>query len=136
VGTIIAKANAMRRAARRRQAGLLLVEVLVTVAIIALISGAIGLAIHIQGQRAKERLTRTEAETVRNAVDTFWIDSPGVCPGVEQLIEAGVLKDGSPQRDPWGNAWRISCEDTKVTVATNGPDRQPETDDDIRVPQP
>lgn len=54
----------------------------------------------------------------------------------ERLIQDQALVDGSPRADPWDNPWRIECDDGRVAVASNGKDRKPGTEDDIRVPSP
>jgi prepilin-type N-terminal cleavage/methylation domain-containing protein len=125
----------MKHRSHARRAGFTLFEVMITVAIIALISGGIALAVHQRSTEARVRLTKTHAETVRNGVKmTSALDGALGCPSFETLIEHEVLEENSPRHDPWGNPWRIECDGSKVTVTTSGPDRQPGTADDIRVP--
>jgi type II secretory pathway pseudopilin PulG len=114
----------------------MLVEVLITIAIIALVSGGVALAIFWHGERAKLKFARTQAETVRTAVQTHGLDGGQDCPDVELLIQDSVLDENSPRRDPWGGPWIITCEGAKIRVRSNGPDRQPGTEDDIQVPRP
>jgi len=136
-GTIVAIAGCMPKQERRRLRGFSLFEVMITVAIIALISGAVGLAIYEYYFRAKVRLATSRAETIRSAVKARWHDAAAAdCPDVRTMIEDGVLDENSPRSDPWDVPWRISCEGRKVTVRSNGPDRQPGTEDDIQVPRP
>ena len=75
------------------------------------------------------------AQSVRGVVKAHRLDSPVDCPSFETLREDGLLDEGSPRHDPWGNPWIIRCDGARVIVGTNGPDRQPGTEDDIRVPQ-
>ena len=51
------------------------------------------------------------------------------------MIADGEIDRGRmTKEDAWGQPWLITCDDRDATVASNGPDRLPETDDDIRVP--
>jgi prepilin-type N-terminal cleavage/methylation domain-containing protein len=125
---------------RKRQLGFTLFEIMITVAIIALISGGIALALLDHSNRAKVRLAGTHAEQVRGGAKMAMAEgaegtTPG-CPTFESLVEHDILDEASPRKDPWGNPWRIECDGLKVTVSTNGPDRQPGTADDIRIPRP
>lgn len=115
----------------------MLFEIMIVIAIIALISGGVALAVYKYYEQARNKSARTGAETIRAGVKASWIDaSTDACPSVEQLIESEHLDDGSPRRDPWGGPWRIACDGTRVSVKSDGPDRQPGTPDDIQVPKP
>jgi hypothetical protein len=88
-------------------------------------------------QEAKKRAAINFAGTIREAVKLTWLNDGGSdCPSVDSMIARGVLDENSARRDPWGGAWRITCESGHVSVATNGPDRQAGTEDDIVVPPP
>lgn len=113
--------------------GFSLIEVLVTLAIVTLVSVAVGFAAYEHLGGARKSTAFNEARTVRNAVKAHALQHDG-CPTVQMLIDDGVLDEDSPKQDPWGNAWRIRCEGTRVIVETDGPDRQRGTADDVRVP--
>jgi general secretion pathway protein G len=113
----------------------MLVELLIVVAIIALISSGIGFALfkHVEGVKISN--TKTNARQIRAAVKVWWLDNPPEqCPSVDDLVEHQTLDRDSPRLDPWGSEWRLQCQDHDVTVTSIGPDRSPDTDDDIRVP--
>jgi type II secretory pathway pseudopilin PulG len=114
---------------------MLLFEVLIVVAIIAMIAAGVSVAALQYWDRARDKEARTRATTIRSAIRTYWMDhDASECPGVDRLIAASILDEGSPTTDPWGNGWKIECEDTRVTVISRGRDKKPYTDDDIRVP--
>ena len=79
---------------------------------------------------------RTGAATVRAAAFFHLNSHPGDCPTVATLKASGLLDRGFSPKDPWGNAYDVSCEDDEITVHTNGPDRKAGTEDDIVVPPP
>jgi type II secretory pathway pseudopilin PulG len=110
-----------------------LVELMVTVSIIALVSsGTAVYAIH-QYKIAQTATSATSARTIRAATQHFQIQNKG-CPTVTQLLDARVLDRGSETLDPWGGKYFITCPDGDVMVASRGPDRLEWTDDDIVIP--
>jgi general secretion pathway protein G len=124
-----------RLARRRRSRGVTLVEMLIVVAIIAMISGGVGLALFKHWQDARIKNTATGARQIRGAVKAWWLENGQArCPSVADLLEDKTLDRDSPRLDAWGSEWRVECRDDEVTVTSIGPDRNPDTDDDIRVP--
>jgi general secretion pathway protein G len=119
----------------RRARGATLVEILVVVALIALITGAVAVAVLPGWVTGRAQMAETNARGVRNAVKTWWVhNDSSVCPTVDRLVADGILDRGSPRQDPWGNPWKIVCENQDVTIVTPGADKQFGTSDDIRVP--
>jgi len=112
-----------------------LFEVLIVVALLALISAGVAIAAFGKVPGAKQKLVTTSAGAIRQAVKLWWLEhESSECPSVHELLSSGTLDRASGERDAWGGPWRILCERDDVTVVSNGPDRQPGTDDDIRVP--
>lgn len=110
-------------------------EVLIVVAILALISAGVALAAIKFLEDARVRHAKTSARAIRGAVKAFWInnDDPE-CPAVDELIREGTLDRDSTRVDPWGENWRVECAERDVMVISTGPDRKPGTEDDIRIP--
>jgi general secretion pathway protein G len=123
------------RLGRRTARGVTLFEVLIVVAIMALIASGVGVAVFKYWIEAQQKTAETSARTLRGAVKAWWVThDPGTCPRVEQLFTDGALDADSPRRDPWGTEWRIECAGDEVTVISGGRDRKLGTEDDIRVP--
>jgi prepilin-type N-terminal cleavage/methylation domain-containing protein len=122
--------------ARRGCRAFSLIEIVVAVAIIAMLSGAVAVAVIIQKRNADISLTTSNAEIIRGGVDTWWMShGANECPTVKELVADGALKRGkSAQADAWGQPWRILCDVGDATVISRGPDKTPDTEDDIRVP--
>src|SRR3954468_13685807 len=88
-----------------RVRGVTLVEMLIVVAIMALVAGGVGVAALKYWGEAQIKTTAANARTIRGAVKTWWIDhDPEQCPGVDQLVAAGALDRDSPRADAWGES--------------------------------
>jgi prepilin-type N-terminal cleavage/methylation domain-containing protein len=124
----------VRGARHVRERGVTLFEVLIVVAILALISAGVALAAIKFLEDARVRHAKTSARAIRGAVKAWWIhhDADG-CPGVDELIREGTLDRDSTRVDPWGETWRVECAERDVTVISTGRDRKLGTEDDIRI---
>lgn len=114
-----------------------MIEVLVTVAIIAMISTGIAIAVLKIAEQQKVSLTRTNAEPLRGSVKIWWaLGTEGeTCPTTAMLLADGALDRSKFNKvDAWGQPWTIKCDEHDATVISWGPDKLPGTDDDIRVP--
>ena len=121
----------VRSAAR----GVTLVEVLIVVAIMAMVSAAVAVGAIKYYRETRVKTAKIDAGGIREGVKGWWMrQEDDRCPTVDELISDGILDEGSSRKDPWGTAWRIECAGTRVTVSSDGPDRKQGTEDDIRVP--
>jgi competence protein ComGC len=113
-----------------------LLEVLVVVAIIAMLSAAVAVAVVVHKRNSDISLTTSNADIIRAGVELWWLShDTSQCPTVGDLVADGALKRGKSTRvDAWGGPWRIVCEADDATIITRGPDKTPDTEDDIRVP--
>jgi general secretion pathway protein G len=123
----------MKRRARR---GFSLIEIVVAIAIIAMISAGITVAVVKIADDAKKKTTVTNAQTLRAGVKNWWLEhDSGTCPDVKTLVADGAIDRGrSVAEDAWGEPWRLKCEQYDVTIISKGPDKKPDTEDDIHVP--
>jgi type II secretory pathway pseudopilin PulG len=110
---------------------------LVVLAIVALMSAVIAVAVVTYLDRAKRETTRQSAINLRSIITTFRLDHGEECPTVERLVETEAIDSMSKTKDAWDRAFTIECDDRgRITVASGGPDKKLGTDDDIRVPDP
>jgi type II secretory pathway pseudopilin PulG len=113
----------------------MLVEILIVVAIMAMISGLVAVAAIKYWQEARIRAAGTGARSLRHSVEGYWaMHGDEGCPTFDELVKAGAVDEAAEKKDPWGGSWRIQCDGPRVTVSSDGPDRRSGTADDIRVP--
>jgi general secretion pathway protein G len=121
--------KAVRRAAIR---GVTLIEVLIVVAIMALIAGGVGIAILPKWEQAKVDTATTSAREIRKvAIQYMALKSNGDCPSMQTLISEKEIDSEVGSQDPWGQDWEITCSSDDVSVSSPGSDKQPGTEDDI-----
>jgi prepilin-type N-terminal cleavage/methylation domain-containing protein len=122
-------------AGRRSQRAVTLVEVLIVVAIIALVSASVAVAAIKFWGPSQDKSAATNARAIRGAVKAWWMEhDASLCPSVQQLVDDQVLDKDNAATDPWGKPWRIECVDSDVTIYSDGRDRLAGTSDDIRIP--
>ena len=120
----------VRRRARR---GVTLVEVLIVVAIMAVIAGGATLLVFPAFKKAVEA-AKVGAEAVHQAADLYvnTEDAGDACPTVKDLVDSKKL-DAKKTDDPWGSPYRVVCEDGgDMRVYSNGNDKKEGTPDDVR----
>ncbi len=127
----------MKANARRFQRGLTLVEIMIVVAIIAMVTGGVAVFAIPKFKEAQISTAETGARVIRTAVQQWQMATSeySECPTVSQLVQDKHLDKGQNTDDPWGEPFVISCQDDDVTVGSKGPDKKQGTKDDIAVPK-
>jgi general secretion pathway protein G len=119
----------------RGSRGFSLIEIVVAIAIIAMISAALTVGIVATKKKSDIKLCTSNAQTIRMAVKSWWMDhDSGTCPNLKMLVADGALDRGKVDLDAWGQPWRVKCDENDVTIISLGPDKTADTEDDIRVP--
>jgi len=121
--------------ARRRQSGFTLLEIMIVLAIIAMIAGGVGVAVFKQFQKAKVSTAKLRVKAARDAVTQYMIETPSCPHGIDELV-SGKYLDRSNSKDPWGSNLTLRCPGANDTegadVSSPGPDKQEGTADDIK----
>lgn len=131
------KTNVCKESLKR---GFTLVELLVVVAILGIL-GAIGMQ-GVTGHIEKTRRTaaKTGVDTIKGAITSYMIGKKKSTPpsDLKVLIEPNddeepYLEGGEGALvDPWDNDYRLETKGKRFAVISNGPDGEPNTEDDIR----
>lgn len=122
--------------ARRVQAGVTLVEVLIVVAIMALLAGGVAFSILPKFGETQAKEAKRGALELRKMAQLWQADNGSDCPTISMLKKAKLMDRASSPKDPWGERYKIRCADDEIFVASNGPDKKKGTSDDIEVPGP
>jgi general secretion pathway protein G len=122
--------------ARPKSAGFSLLEIMIVLAIIALITAGVGTVVFNSFKKAKIQIAKQRVGTVRDAVVKYMIDNASACPkGIDDLIAQKYI-DKSFAKDPWDKPFLFLCPGTNDTdsadITSAGPDKQEGTADDIK----
>jgi general secretion pathway protein G len=129
-------AQYLRLARRRRTAGVTLIEVMIVVAIMALLSSGVAVFVMPKLKEAQVSTAKTSAQVLRRAVQDWQrVNADIGCPAMTQLVDGKHIDSTSSTDDPWGMPWAFSCTDDEIFVQSTGPDKKAGTEDDISVPK-
>jgi general secretion pathway protein G len=120
---------------RRRTRGMTLVEIMVVVAIIGMIMGAVAVGAMSQLEKAKVKNTKMIIHNVQEALVHYATDNTDSCPkGLGELVSQKYLN--KDPKDDWGQPLMYVCPSThggdSADVWSKGKDKQDGTQDDIR----
>ena len=123
----------LRSLARGAARGVTLVEVLIVVAIMAVISGGVTLVAFPLFKESQNKVAVQGCMTVRQAAELYMnLDGAAdQCPTMDALVAARRI-DKSHNEDPWGTQYKIDCSEPDIHVWSAGRDKRFQTPDDLR----
>jgi general secretion pathway protein G len=113
--------------------GTTLVEILVVVAIIGLVMGAVAIGVIPLFAKGQKGVAWNDTQTY-DGMYVAWQISHTDCPTSVEDLAKSAGKKGQSTKDPWGNDYVISCpsqHERDIDICSNGPDKQQGTDDDV-----
>jgi general secretion pathway protein G len=126
----------LRRSLKVRPRGVTLFEVLIVVAILAMVAGGVAAFALPKFKEAQKSQAETGARVVRTAIQQWQAaNNESTCPTISQLVQEKHLDPGQSTNDPWSQPYTFVCSDDDVTVISSGPDKKKGTKDDIAVPK-
>jgi general secretion pathway protein G len=134
----LGKARAVLERARRRSLarGVTLFEVLIVVAILAMVAGGVAVFALPKFRESQVKQAETGARVIRQAVQQWQAaNNETSCPTVSQLVQEKQLDSAQNTNDPFGQAYLLNCSEDDVQVTSMGPDKKKGTKDDISVPK-
>lgn len=122
------------RLADLSQMGMTLIEIMVVVAIIGLLMGAVGVVAFSRYKKAQISTTAQIIKNLETAVQTYMMDNNGDCPkDLEELYTQKIVN--KKPRDAWGQPLLFKCpgDHNKETadIESKGPDKREGTADDL-----
>ncbi|MDP3276267.1 MAG: prepilin-type N-terminal cleavage/methylation domain-containing protein [Deltaproteobacteria bacterium] len=122
--------RALRRLMSRARAGLTLIEIMIVIAIIAMIGGGVTYAFQ-QQKKAQIRTTLTNARSLRMVAQQYYMEHRDACPTAQALISAGEMDTRAKINDEWSKPLVIQCNGDELDVVSGGPDGTIGSGDDI-----
>jgi general secretion pathway protein G len=124
-----------KRLARPRQAGFTLLEIMIVLAIIAMMAGGVGVVLFRTFQKGKIKIGGERVKAAREAVTQYMLETPSCPHSIEDLV-SGKYLEKTNAKDPWGSNMIMRCPGTNDTegadIVSPGPDKQEGTADDIK----
>jgi general secretion pathway protein G len=105
---------------RRNEKGFTLIELMIVMAIIFIL---IGMAVGSYGrsvQRAREAALKTDLQTMRNAIDNFTLDKMAAPQSLEDLKNAGYLREIPIDPITQAKDWVLDFEDVALSPTQSG----------------
>jgi general secretion pathway protein G len=117
---------------RSRERGFTLLEMMIVLALIGLIAGAIGTTIYRRYIEGQIKIAKTQVRELVGVVQESMLED-STCPTLEQLQARQLLR--KLPRDSWGTPLILHCpsehDKDPVDVISDGPDKKHGTPDDI-----
>jgi general secretion pathway protein G len=128
----LANAGAAKRN-RQGARGVTLVEVMIVIAIMAVISGGATLLAFPLYKESRIKTAVLGCSTVKQAADLYQNleGAADQCPTIQDLVSSKKL-DSKKTDDPWNMPYKIVCTDGDIHVISAGNDRKEGTPDDVR----
>lgn len=124
------------RTGRAALRGVTLVEILIVVAIIAMVASGVAVFALPKFKEAQKKTAETGARVIRSAIQDWQrVNNESTCPTMSQLVQEKNIDSAANTDDPWGEAYILTCTEDDVVVTSKGPDKKKGTADDIRVPK-
>ena len=119
---------ATRKALRKSQRGMTLIEIMVVLVILGMIAGAIGFNVVANLKEANIRTAKTETKTLSNAVDLYQVKKQQLPETLDALVPSEIREI---RKDPWGSAYVLVKSGENFEVISYGPDKSQGGGDDI-----
>ena len=125
-----------RRAARRGQKGMTLIEIMVVIAIIGIVMSAVGYGVMNYLAEAKVDAAKVTAEKLASVLEMYYARHDEYPSNLAELTKkTGKRKRSALKKadlkDPWKKKWLYSVDGDAFKLCSSGPDKKQGTDDDI-----
>jgi general secretion pathway protein G len=111
---------------KRRRRGMTLVEIIVVITILALIMGAVAVAVIPQLEQSRRDRAKLDIGNIMGALKIYYAKKgtyPDTGLGLKALVDAQILD--KPPKDPWDNDYIYLLESNKPVLTSYGADKAP-----------
>ena len=125
-----------RRTQGRYELGMTLLEIMIVLAILALVMGfLIGPKVWRMFSESKVDIAKLQAKDYQQAYQVWALKASETCPS--GLADLQNYRNKKGDKDPWGQEWVMKCGDqapegVDFGVVSVGPDKKDGTEDDIK----
>ena len=132
---------------RKHQQGFTLIEIRIVLAIMGVLFSFVGVNVIEKFKESKVQAAKIQIAALEQGLQSYYLSHnnyPHTSQGLEALVSkpsvgkvppnwtGGHLKKKEVPLDPFGNPYRYVCDDYQdYAIYSNGPDGQPDTEDDI-----
>ncbi len=124
--------------AKEASKGFSLLEIMVTITIMTMIMGAVGVGVMGYLDKSKIKQAKIDIGTISNALDLYKTEFgryPDSDDGLSRLVQEKILKEKKVPQDPWGNEYVYiypgSNNEDGFDLYSFGPDGKEGGNDDI-----
>ena len=86
-----------------------------------------------KSRAADQDRAERDATVILEAAESWQKRGETGCPSVSKLVEENVIPRAARLDDPWGERFRIECDDSALVVWSPGADKKRGTSDDVRL---
>lgn len=128
---------ARKGAARRRQKGMTLLEIMIVITLIGVVMAVVVTNVIGAGDNAKISAAKTKMNSIKQNVNMYYTMFDEYPDNLQALVKPPAgrkpLMNSSGLKDPWGKRFVYSNRDGSIQLSSAGPDRKEGTADDIKL---
>ncbi len=125
------------RAARLARPGFSLLEITLVLVIIGMLMAVAAVNLLGGAERARTRTTKISMKTIQTSIKDYQLNHAGTPPQTLSVLVAEKYLEDTALKDGWDQNFYYSVTATNqerpYNLISNGPDKQPGTEDDISV---
>lgn len=112
-------------AVNRAKAGFTLVELMVVIAIIAILATIVGVNVFRNIDESNQTAAKAQIRVFKNALVSYKLKHKKFPQSLEELATGGFLESRTVPTDPWGNPYVYQAQGSTYSIISYGADGRP-----------